>query len=558
MLSRRDFLGTAMLAAGGLAMGRTAAEGFTVTENHPAEAQQPLPFRISLNVSTIRPYKLPVDQQIDVCGKAGFDGIELWMSDIQAYTDKGGSLADLAAKLKANRLVLENIIGFAPWAVDDQSKRDAGLAQMRREMEITAALGGKFIAAPLSGVDRLDSSRLDEYAQRFLRVIEAGKALGVTPLLELWGSGALYKLADAVYIAIATGHPDASLLLDFYHLYRGGNPFDSLNLINAAKLPVFHINDYPSEPSRERLKDSDRVYPGDGICPFETLIPMLYQGGFRGAFSVELFNEEYCRNNTVEQVLAVTLEKTRRIVFDKMNGLPQRGLCSHRGVNSTFPENTLPAFREAVRLNAQQIEFDVCRTKDGQLVIMHDATVDRTTNGTGAISELTFEQIRNLDAGIKKDAKFAGTKVPTFEEAIDMIPQNVWVNVHMKADETAAVMVAKIIVEKKRAHQAFIACNRSCADAVRKAFPQVMICNMERQGGDVSRYVRETIKQKCQFIQLTALCSPEEMQQLKSAGVKVNYFGVQSPEHCRQLIAAGVDFPLVDDLEAYLPIISIN
>jgi len=232
--------------------------------------------------------------------------------------------------------------------------------------------------------------------------------------------------------------------------------------------------------------------------------------------------------------------------------LPLRGLCAHRGVNSTFPENTLPAFREAVRLNAQQIEFDVARTKDGRLVIMHDATVDRTTDGKGAVDELTFKQIRVLDAGIKKDPKFAGTKVPTFEEVLDMLPRDVWLNVHMKADETAAVMAAKVIVKKKRTHQAFIACNRACADAVRKAYPQVMICNMERQSGDVARYVRETIEQQCQFIQLTALCTPEEMQQLKSAGVKVNFFGVQSPEHCRQLQAAGVDFPLVDALEEYL------
>ena len=232
--------------------------------------------------------------------------------------------------------------------------------------------------------------------------------------------------------------------------------------------------------------------------------------------------------------------------------LPQRGFCAHRGENARHPENTLPAFREALRLGAGQIEFDVCRTKDGRLVIMHDATVNRTTDGKGLVSELTFEQIRKLDAGIKKDAKFAGTKIPTFEEALDMMPDNIWIDVHMKDDEAAAVMVATIIVEKKRTHQAFIACKRSCADAVRKAYPQVMICNMERQGDDVSRYVRETIEQKCQFIQLTKLCSPEEMQQLKSAGVKVNFFGVRSPEHAQQLMEAGVDFPLVDDLELYV------
>ena len=108
------------------------------------------------------------------------------------------------------------------------------------------------------------------------------------------------------------------------------------------------------------------------------------------------------------------------------HNLPQQGICAHRGENARHPENTLPAFREAIRLGAQQIEFDICRTKDGRLVIMHDLTVNRTTDGEGAVSELTFEQIRKLDAGIKKDLKFAGTKAPTFEETLDLMPENIW------------------------------------------------------------------------------------------------------------------------------------
>ena len=305
MFTRRKFLETSAFMLGGLAL--------TGCRQNETKQPAPAPLRISLNVSTIRTYRLPVDQQIEVCGKAGFDGIELWMSDIQSYQENGGSLTDLAAKLKDNNLVLENIIGFAPWAVDDPDRREAGFQQMQREMEMTVSLGGKYIAAPMSGVNRLESS-LNDYAERFLRIIETGKTQGVTPLLELWGSGALNKLADAVNIIIATGHPDANLLLDFYHLYRGGNSFDSLNLINVARLPVFHINDYPADPPREQLRDSHRVYPGDGICPFEKIIPTMRENGFNGAFSVELFNEEYCRNNTVEEVLATTLEKTRKVI----------------------------------------------------------------------------------------------------------------------------------------------------------------------------------------------------------------------------------------------------
>ena len=310
MLTRREFLGTTALAIGGL----TAPGCLMAESKSPAVT----PLRVSLNISTIRYYKLPVDQQIKVCGKAGFDGIELWTSDIEAYVNGGGNLTDLATMLKDNNLVLDNIIGFAQWAVDDQGRREAGFQQMKREMEMTAALGGKFIAAPMSGVNRLESS-LDDYAQRFLPVIEAGKSLGVIPLLELWGAGALNKLEYAVYVALATGHPDANLLLDFYHLYRGGNPFESLNMINVERLPVFHINDYPADPPREQLNDRHRVYPGDGVCPFATVLPQMYKNGFRGALSVELFNDGYCRDNTVEQMLATTLEKTRKVISQSIS-----------------------------------------------------------------------------------------------------------------------------------------------------------------------------------------------------------------------------------------------
>ena len=309
MQTRRQFIRTSALASAGL------SAGFTLSGcNDHKNVTSRKPVRISLNSSTIRPYQLPVEQQIEVCGAAGFDGIELWISDIQKYLDSGGSLSDLARKLTDNRLVLENIIGFAQWMADDEQLRSEGQLQMQQEMEWTAQLGGKFIAAPVIGVKRFDRERLEEYSHHYRLILETGQATGVIPLLELWGSGVLYNLADALHIAIGTGHPDANLLLDFYHLYRGGNSFNSLHLLNIARLPVFHINDYPVLPTREKLKDSDRVYPGDGICPFHTILPFLFEYGFCGTFSVELFNDGYCEGKTIEQMLALTFEKTKQLI----------------------------------------------------------------------------------------------------------------------------------------------------------------------------------------------------------------------------------------------------
>lgn len=313
MWTRRKFIGTSAYTlvgfSSGLSLSACNAENNTEKEKR---------YRISLNTSTISTYQLPVEKQIEACGAAGFDGIELWMSDIQAYIAKGGVLSHLAQQLKDQRLILENIIGFAQWAADDEQQRAKGQVQMQAEMEITAALGGKYIAAPVMGVAQIVPEKYEDYAERYLRILQSGKKSGVVPLLEIWGAGVLSKLVDATHIALGSGHIDANMLLDFYHLYRGGNSFESLNLLHVARMPLFHINDYPASPTREQLNDSDRVYPGDGICPFHTIMPLLAKSGFHGAFSVELFNESYCKQ-PIEQMLATTLEKTRQVLTQTFN-----------------------------------------------------------------------------------------------------------------------------------------------------------------------------------------------------------------------------------------------
>jgi glycerophosphoryl diester phosphodiesterase len=118
-------------------------------------------------------------------------------------------------------------------------------------------------------------------------------------------------------------------------------------------------------------------------------------------------------------------------------------VISHRGEHLSHPENTLPAFQAAIEAGADYFELDVRTTSDGRLVLMHDATVDRTTNGKGKVRELTFEQIRQLDAGAKFDAKFAGTQVPTFEEALNLAHGKIGVYVDSK-DIAPADLVAAL------------------------------------------------------------------------------------------------------------------
>ena len=236
--------------------------------------------------------------------------------------------------------------------------------------------------------------------------------------------------------------------------------------------------------------------------------------------------------------------------------MPVRGLCAHRGAMSTHPENTIPAFQEAIRLGAQMVEFDVQLTKDGALVLMHDLTVDRTTNGKGKVTDMSLADLKALDAGCKKDPRFAGTRVPTFEEALAVFPRNVWLNCHLKGGAGPGEATAKVIAKTGRSHQAFLAATAAAARAARVVVPNILICNMERQD-DSMVYVQATIAMKASFIQLlgkTGDVPAEIIQRLHQAGVRINYFRDESPEGLRRQWAAGVDFPLVNDLAAAIPI----
>lgn len=94
-------------------------------------------------------------------------------------------------------------------------------------------------------------------------------------------------------------------------------------------------------------------------------------------------------------------------------------VAAHRGWSTVYPENTMEAFRAAVEVGVDQIETDIRVTKDGELVLFHDATVDRVTNGTGKVCDLTLAELRALDAGIKKGEQFKGAKIPTFVEFLE-------------------------------------------------------------------------------------------------------------------------------------------
>jgi sugar phosphate isomerase/epimerase len=151
-------------------------------------------------------------------------------------------------------------------------------------------------------------------AQRYRALLDIGDRIGVVPQVEVWGfSKTLGRLGEAALVAIESGHKDACILPDVYHLYKGGSGFTGVNLLAGSAMHVLHLNDYPADPPRETIADKDRIYPGDGAAPLKTFLRDLRRIGFRGALSLELFNREYWMRDAL--VVARTgLDKMKVVV----------------------------------------------------------------------------------------------------------------------------------------------------------------------------------------------------------------------------------------------------
>ena len=233
--------------------------------------------------------------------------------------------------------------------------------------------------------------------------------------------------------------------------------------------------------------------------------------------------------------------------------LPARGVGAHRGGASHAPENTCAAFREAGRLGAHMIEFDVRRCADGVLAVLHDASVDRTTGGRGALASLRFDEVRALDAGRHKGGAFAGERIPRLEEALAAIPRDVWINVQVKEGEPIAAEVARMLADDGRLAQAFVAGDDAAIAEARAAVAGVLVCPLSRQRTRAA-YVEHALRLRAGFIQfhwLRGFPEPDLVARARDGGLRINFF-CGPADDVAALWRAGVDFPLVDDVPAAL------
>lgn len=273
----------------------------------PSDWRTVVPFRYSLNSSTIRP--TPILDKIRVAAAAGYEAIELWHDDIDRHLQSGGMLGEIRQAIDDHGLAVPTTIMLKGWCEPDGPAHAQGWGECRRRLEQAAAVGSRHAIAgpPLGSVDYALA------AQRYGELVDLGLTYNVRAAMEYLGfAQEVNSIAKAHRIMQESGHPQATIVLDPFHDYRGGAGCEEIARLRADEIAICHFDDAPANPPAHEQKDGDRVLPGDGVIPLRRFLALLRQIGYSGWVSLELFREDLWQRDPLE-VAQLGLAKMRAV-----------------------------------------------------------------------------------------------------------------------------------------------------------------------------------------------------------------------------------------------------
>ncbi|MER2048331.1 MAG: glycerophosphodiester phosphodiesterase family protein [Solibacillus sp.] len=233
---------------------------------------------------------------------------------------------------------------------------------------------------------------------------------------------------------------------------------------------------------------------------------------------------------------------------------------AHRGATAYTPENTIAAFDLAVDMKADYIEIDVQRSKDGELVLIHDTTVDRTTDGTGKVGDLTLEQLRSLDAGSWKGEQFAGEPIPTFEEILDHYHGRIGILIELKAPElypgieeqVAAALIERNLHKPQNEKIIIQSFNFESIKKMDQLLPKVPIGVLTSNRADTTLEALQEFSTYADWFNPSyGIVTEELVNQVHSLGMQIGSWTVRSQEAADFLFEMGVD-AIISDYPDYV------
>jgi glycerophosphoryl diester phosphodiesterase len=233
---------------------------------------------------------------------------------------------------------------------------------------------------------------------------------------------------------------------------------------------------------------------------------------------------------------------------------PRPILLAHRGDLAHAPENTLPAFHQAIQKGADGVELDVKLTRDGHVVVFHDMSMDRTTNGSGKLASLTLETIRSLDAGSWFHEKFTGTKVPLLEEVFETVGHNKLINIELTNYSTPRDGLVNSVCDLIKRHgnqgqiifSSFFASNLKRAGQFMPEIPRALLA-MPGFAGVWARSFGFTFGEYQALHPHISNVSREQVQRVHRLKRRVHVWTANKPEEIKRLKEWGVDGIFTDD-----------
>lgn len=229
-------------------------------------------------------------------------------------------------------------------------------------------------------------------------------------------------------------------------------------------------------------------------------------------------------------------------------------ICAHCGFSAVAPENSMPAFGAAVALGAQEIEFDLWPTADGEIVSIHDMNLDRVSNGTGLVTDRTLEELMQLDFGYKFSEKFKGLHIVKFEDILQKFSCQVIMNVHVKPfpyGGTPYTEMEKIVALIKKygaeSHVYFMLENDVQIQQFKKYAPDIPVCvgHLSDRPWEIVDRAIEFGCEKVQFFK--PYYNREMIEKAHKHGIKCNIFWSDDPKEAKEFLDMGIDTVLTNE-----------
>ena len=295
------------------------AAGFSQTPTHAAEKKSrwqngQSPWPMCLDTATLSK-DLPLEKKIELVAQSEFDAIEPWDRELAAYKKTGQSLKELGASIREKGLFVPSVIGL--WGSLGNTKEDfeSRLEEYHTTLRMIRDIGAEHVQI-IPDLKKRETFTKEVGAWCYGRISEiALNDYGLkTGIIFLNAVPELKTMSDAVDVGMMSGWPDAKIIPDTYHNFHGGTETNALRMLNPNAIAIFQFADSPEglEP-QDTWCDEKRVLPGDGILPLVEQLRILYEIGYTGCVSLELYNPIY-RKREPNKFLKEAHQKTLGII----------------------------------------------------------------------------------------------------------------------------------------------------------------------------------------------------------------------------------------------------